>query len=222
MPHLRPSLKIILFLLFICLQNGLFAQSNFYKFSIGSGFGLTHTYADTRKTIISYAAYASLDYHLTPYITLGAEQQKGKLEGGENKTRYLNNYSTLTFNVKAHAGEFMSARDLNNSFLRRIRGLYAGTGVGVIKNKVDVIERNIHKNKTKEVIFPFNAGINFYFHNRWDYSRFVLNLNIQVTTSLEDGMDDDLNPYSNFNDIYNFFSVGVKYNFGPLGLDRKR
>ncbi|SFH13656.1 outer membrane beta-barrel protein [Pedobacter insulae] len=222
MPHLTLRLKITLFLLFFCVNNGLFAQSNFYKFSIGTGFGLTNTYADTKKTLISYAANASLDYYLTPFTTLGAEVQKGKLEGGENNTRYLNRYNTMTFNTKVYAGEFMSARDLNHPFFKSIRGLYTGAGVGIIKNNVDVAERNIYKSKSKEVIFPFNAGINFYFLNHWGYSRFILNLNIQATISLEDGIDDDLNPYSNFNDIYNFFSVGIKYNFGPLGLDRKR
>ncbi len=222
MPYLRPILKSTLFLLFICLSSGLFAQSNFYKFSIGSGFGITNAYADTRKTIISYAGSATLDYYLTPYMTLGTEWQKGKLQGGESNTKYLNNYSTMTFNAKIHAGEFLSAKDLNNPFFKSIRGLYVGAGVGIIKNKVDVPERNVYGRKSKEVIFPFNAGINFYFHNHWGYSRFILNLNVQGTTSLEDGMDDDLNPYSNFNDIYNFFSLGIKYNFGPLGLDRKR
>ncbi|MES2417779.1 MAG: outer membrane beta-barrel protein [Bacteroidota bacterium] len=224
MSRLSSCLKTFLFTLLIsCLADGLFAQSNFYKFSAGGGYGITLTFADAKKTSLSMAGYGNLDYYLTPYLTLGFEVQKGKLKGGEERdlTKFKNNYFTTAMNTKIHAGEFMTRQDLNNVFLNSIRGLYVGVGVGLIKSNVTNRREN-SGGINKDVIFPFSAGINFYFQNHWDYSRFILNLSVQSTTSLEDGMDGDLNPFSNFNDIYSFFSIGFKYNFGPMGLDRKR
>jgi hypothetical protein len=222
MPYLSSLLRtILLFSLILCLSNKLFAQSNFYKFNIGGGFGATWVFADTKKTSIDFASYGSIDYYLTRYMTLGFETQRGKLSGGEYLSEFHNSYSTVTMNGKIHAGEFLSRRDLNNVFLNSIRGVYVSAGVGLIKNNVNVVNRNI-KNVNRDVIFPLSAGTNFYFLNNWGYSRVILNINIQAVASLEDGMDGDLSPYSNFNDIYNFLSIGLKYNFGPMGLDKRR
>lgn len=222
MPYLRSFLKSTVFLFFLCLNSGSFAQSNFYKFTVGAGYGLTVTFPDT-KTLYGLAGYASLDYNLTPFLTLGTEIQKGKLTGGDKSINYgfTNFYSSMTFNGKIHAGEFMSSRDLNNVLLNTFRGIYIGGGVGVIKNNVYLFETKSH-GITRDIVFPLDIGVNFYFRNRWGYSRIILNLNLQTTAFLEDNMDGNLNPNSNFNDIYNFYTIGVKYNFGPFGLDRKR
>ncbi|MCY1515127.1 hypothetical protein D9M68_497030 [compost metagenome] len=124
-------------------------------------------------------------------------------------------------NGKLYLGEFLSQKDLSNFILNTIKGIYGGAGIGIIRNKVDIVNQH-KKSFSRDVIFPFTGGINFYFKNHWGHSRVILNFSFQTVPSLEDGMDGDLSPYSNFNDIYNYFSTGIKYNFGPMGLYRKR
>lgn len=179
------------------------------------------SYPDT-KSQIDLAAYASLDFNFTPYMSLGLEVQRGNLRGGEPSYGFINNYTTIVANGKLQLGEFLDSRAMNNGFLYAARGFYLASGVGVIKNNGQMYQPAIEDFRNTDIVFPFSAGINFFFKNHWGYSRFVLNLNLQSSLFLEDKMDGDLNEYSNFNDIYNYFSVGLKYNFGHFGLYRKR
>lgn len=218
---LKSTSKPLFFIIFLWLSTPSFAQSNFYKFTVGGGYGLTLTYPDT-KTVLSLSGYGSLDYNLTPFSTLGLEIQKGKLSGGDKTYGFVNNYTTITLNGKVHVGEFMGRKDFNNFLLNSLRGIYIGAGIGVISNKGNQYNNGIVPIDNKDIVFPFNLGSNFYFANHWGYSRFILNFNLQSSYFLEDGLDGDLNFNSNFNDIYNYFSVGVKYNFGPIGLYQKR
>lgn len=204
-----------------------FAQTNFYKFSVGGGFGSTIVFSDAAKNSFALAGNGNIDYYLTPFVSLGLEAQRGNLKGGEmapignDPNKFKNTYLTMALNGKIYAGEFLSRKDLNHALLKNLRGLYVGTGVGFIKNSVKNYDKGI-TSVNKDVIFPFSAGINFYFLDKWGYNNFALNINTQSTFSLEDGMDGDLNTSSNFNDIYSYFSVGFKFYLGPKGLDRKR
>ncbi len=218
---MKSILTAIIFFIFLCFSIKSVAQSNFYKFTAGGGYGLTLTYPDT-KTLISLSGYGTIDYNLTPFSTLGTEVQKGKLSGGDKIYGFINKYTTVTLNGKVHFGEFMRKKDFNNVLLNSLRGIYVGAGIGIISNKGEQYNNGTQPIDNKDIVFPFNFGSDFYFSNHWGYSRFILNFNLQSSYFLEDGIDGDLNFNSNFNDIYNYFSVGVKYNFGPLGLYQKR
>ncbi len=199
----------------------LYGQTNFHKYSIGGGFGPTITFADTKETEIGTSAYISADFYFTPYLTFGIESQNGRLAGGGGSFKFENKYLTGTFNARIHAGEFFDDYARKNFLVNLISGAYVGTGVGIIRNNVYIGEER-ERRINRDVVFPINGGINFYLKNRWGLSRLIINANIQTTISLEDSMDGDLNPYSNFNDMYSFLSVGLKYKFGTLGLTRRR
>ncbi len=213
--------KCAITLLFLVLGNNLFAQYNFYKFSTGGGVGTTLTFADTKIMKSALALYGNFDYHLTPYISMGLEAQKGKLTGGENSRKFDNTYTTIAINTKIQLGEFLSRRNLENNFLNALKGLYGGVGIGMMKNNV-LIGNADARMPNLDIIFQFSGGLNFYFLDKWGDSRYALNFGVQSTIGLEDGMDGDISPNSNFSDIYSYFSVGVKYSFGSLGLYRKK
>lgn len=228
-------MKRVAFLFFLFLINTKnFAQTNFYRLSVGGGAGGTVAFADLDDQKISLAGYGTFDYHFTPFVTLGLEAQKGQLAGGGYYTdayrrEFVNTYLAATVNLKVQLGEFLSRYDLGNVFLNAIRGGYLGVGFGYVKN--DVAARRSWggmyypgADKSTNSIVPLNAGINFYLPNEWGYNRFAVNLNLQCTLTSDEGLDGYgyKNEGSRHNDFYWFASAGIKYHFGPMGLDRRR
>lgn len=228
-------MKRLTFLLILLATNYIsFAQSNFYRFSVGGGAGATTAFADLDDQKLSLAAYGTLDYHFTPFLTLGVEVQKGQVAAGGYYTDYyrrefINSYLSTSLNFKLQLGEFLSRYDLSNAFLNTIKGGYLGVGFGFIKNDVEA-RRSYDgvtfpgEDKSTESIIPFNVGINFYIPNEWGYKRFAINLNLQCTLTTGEGLDGYgvKGVTSQHNDAYLFGSAGIKYHFGTLGLDRRR
>lgn len=222
--------RTVLFLAAFLLSITVFAQTNYFKLGIGGGVGTALAFADLSKKTSTLAGYGTIDYYTTPYVSFGLEIQKGELAGGDittdpNHRQFINSYLSGSLNLKVQLGEFLTSYDRRNIFLNSIRGLYLGAGIGGIKNKIsnvrgydDIIFPG--EDKSTEMIVPVNLGINFYIPDQWGRDRFVINLNLQSTMAMGEGMDGYSS--STKNDIYSFFSVGARYNFGPLGLDRRR
>ena len=228
-------MKRLTFLFFLlAITYGSFAQSNFYRFSVGGGVGAVVAFADLDDQKLTIAGYGNVDYHFTPFITLGIEAQKGQVAAGGYYSdtygrEFVNSYLATSLNFKVQLGEFLSRYDLSNTFLNTIKGGYLGVGFGLIKN--DVAARRSFggldfpgKDKSTESIIPFNAGINFYIPNEWGYKRFAINLNLRYTLTTGEGLDGYgiKGITSQHNDVYMFGSAGIKYLFGTLGLDRRR
>lgn len=245
MPYLPQYFKRIVFIFIIlCLSSNLSAQYNFYKLSIGGGVGSTLTFADATKIEPAIAIYGNVDYYFTPYISLGAEAQHGTLKGKYSNPdiykTFNNAYITGTLNAKFQLGQFFSRKQERHHFLKLIRGLYFSPGIGIIRSKTDIIATNINMEIKTDIIatnmetktdiigydpiFPIGGGINFYFPDKWGYQHFAIDLNLQTIFSTGDGMDGNLNAgnSNNFNDIYTYFSAGIKYYIRPLGLYKKR
>lgn len=220
---------LILFTLIGIIAN---AQTNFYKFSIGAGLGTAVAFADLKDHTFAFTGYGNLDYLITPYVSIGLEGQKGELAGGnitsdENNRQFINSYVTGSANVKVALGEFLTSYHLRNDFLYQLRGLYTGVGFGYIKNKISNVRYygdNFYpgKDSSIESLIPINLGINFYFPNHWGHTRLVLNLNLQHNFVIGEGLDGYTSLSSQHNDMYTFASAGLKYHFGPFGLDRRR
>lgn len=225
--HLPLSLKLALatfFCVFLSFSSA--AQYNFYKFNVGLGTGITLPFADTDKLIkLSFANHAQVNYYFTPYISTGIEVQYGEMAGGEQGFGNFSNTFLLTnWNAKMHLGQFYDRFDRLNTLYWLARGLYAGAGVGFIRN--DVAAFNYDgvdiSNINRGVIFPFNFGLNLYLPDFYERDRWEFNFNMQYVIPLEDKLDGDINPNSNFNDVYNYFSFGVRFKFGTLGLDKRK
>ncbi len=207
------------------------AQFNFYKYSVGLGGGFTLPFADTKKANYSLATQITTDYYFTPYLNTGLELQLGNMRGGEpDKAHFTNSFKFGTWNARMQLGQFYDRYDKLNEFTSIIRGLYMGIGIGVIRSKVDgyILDATqpggflTKSGINHDIIFPLNLGGNVYFKDFYGHDRWELNFNFQFVTAMEDNMDGGLNPKSNFNDLYNFLSVGFRYKFGKLGLDKRK
>ena len=225
--------KISFALAFLISSITSFSQSNFYKFSVGGGAGGTVAFADVANKVVAFAGYGALDYYMTPFVTLGLEVQKGELAGGSILTdryhrQFINSYVAGAVSVKLQLGEFLTQYQRNNVFLDAIRGGYVGVGFGYINNKISNVRyygNTVYPgaDKSTEGIIPFHLGINFYIPDQWGYNRFVVNLNLQNTIVIGEGLDGyGHSPDGERNDVFSFASVGLRYNFGPMGLDRRR
>ncbi|MGY0039708.1 outer membrane beta-barrel protein [Pedobacter sp. NJ-S-72] len=172
--------RILISTILLALTLQSFAQSNFYKLSIGAGAGVTQSFADVRKHDFGLAGYGTLDYLFTPYVSLGLEFQKGEINGGNINTdpynrQFINSYQAISVNGKISLGQII---DFNyNSFSNKLRGLYLGSGIGVIQNKMKGINRrnltdpDIYypgEDTSKDIFFPLNLGNKFLFPgSRW-------------------------------------------------------
>ncbi|MDQ7948846.1 MAG: outer membrane beta-barrel protein [Pedobacter sp.] len=214
-----------------CLSMLSFAQNNYYKFSVGAGAGGAMAFADLNKKKISFAGYATVDYHFTPYVTLGLEGQKGELAGGDilfdpYNRQFINSDLTGTVNLKVSMGEFISSQQRRIPFFDFLSNVYGGIGLGIINNKISNVryyDVNYYpgEDKSTEEIVPVNIGINIPMVNQWGYTRYAFNINWQTTFTFGEGMD-GYTPVVGKNDMYSFLSAGVKLYFGPMGLDKRR
>jgi hypothetical protein len=231
--HIKTFISSVSFLLLFPLYNGLFAQVNFYKFTTGFGYGATLPYSETNPQI-NGAFYADLRFNLTPFSSFGAEFQQGALKGGERGAEaywFTANYKLLTLNGRLQFGELLSTSALEKPFLRLIKGLYMGAGIGVMENKgmhnlaiaaLPEPDRKVSPFSNKLILVPLNVGYSYALKNKWDYNRYILNVNVQRSFALDEGVAGKVNFYQTFTDLYSYISIGVKYHFGPLGLYQKR
>jgi hypothetical protein len=225
--------------LFSALLSPALAQSNYHLISGGVGAGATYTFTDVQKGAFSFATQVALDYNFTPFITAGLEFQTGSAKGGNAVTdphgrEFVNAYSAFMLNTKVRAGQFTDF--YYNNFLNYTKGAYIGTGVGMVQSKMSKIVRQKEQpdgsiytfpglDEGSSAVIPVNLGIDFYFPDDWGDIRYVLNINYQTNFVLADNFDGYNDPKiyfkNNASDIYNFFSIGIKYNFGPKGLTSK-
>lgn len=230
---MKPAV-LSFFMLLITIVSS--AQSNFYRLSAGAGAGITQPFTEVQKHDFGLAGYGTLDYLFSPFLSLGLEVQKGEINGGDfntdpQKRQFVNSYLSFSVNGKISLGEFI---DNNyNSFSNKIKGLYFGTGIGMIKNSTEFIRydpatpdmASVGLNDAKDIYFPLNLGINFYIPDRDGFYRYALNFNYQANITLGenlDGYDDSrINFESGKADIFTYFSVGLKYQFGGMGLSRR-
>ncbi|WP_316841090.1 outer membrane beta-barrel protein [Pedobacter gandavensis] len=212
------------------------SQSNFYKVSAGGGFGLTQSFTDVKKSNFGLAGYGVIDYYFSPFISAGIEGQMGEINGSDakkdpNARQFINAYTAINLNTKFGLGALI---DYNpGSFASKIKGLYLGAGLGVVMNSVSNVRKSTPtqvtrypgKDQSNDILVPINLGINFYFTERSGYTRYILNFNYQSNFTLGEGLDGYDNSTVNFKsgnpDIYTYFSAGIRYQFGSMGLHNK-
>ncbi|SDG07479.1 hypothetical protein SAMN05421827_103143 [Pedobacter terrae] len=229
-------------LLFVFIGSFSFAQSSYFNMSYGFGGGINNSYTDVYQGSIGYTTYGVFDFHITPFVTLGLEGQYGLIQGGDietdpNNRQFVNKYTALSANVKLMLGEVVDY--YQSEFLYKIRGLYAGLGIGIINNNITDIVRIKPawaasnpgygpfpgENKTLNMMVPLNLGFNYYINDGYGYMRYVINFNAQSTVTLGEGLDgynDVRTQFKNFSpDIYSSFTLGFRYMLGNIKTYRR-
>ncbi len=212
------------------MYSSAFSQYNFRRYSIGIGGGMNEPYSDVKYNDRSPAFTLNGDFYLTPFIIGGLEAQFGKLQGGDmandkHLREFNNSYITSTLNARVALGELLNYH--RPSILNSFKGLYIGSGVGFIKNKMTFVTRikpdgsNYEfpgKDASINLVVPLTAGINFNFLDGWDETRYIMTLGYQMNVTFGEGMDGFNDPPSEFendnNDMFAYATIGVKYCFG--------
>lgn len=227
-----------IYILLLCALAGLqaSAQSNFYKLSVGAGAGATIGFGDLRKQVLSPAVYGSGEFYFTPYVSLGVEGQIGRIKGGDTTSSYANynnKYKAGILQAKVSAGAFMNHTYRHTTLKKLVRGIYVGTGIGLLRNNITERYPEVNRNPkidqgkraSWDAFLPLNAGINYGISEKNGYERFVINANFQGNLTFGEGMDGfDQNPLfvkNTHRDIYTFTSIGIKYKFGPVGYFKR-
>lgn len=228
--------RTIFALFFITFTQFAFSQSNFHKISLGAGFGATQSFTEVSKHDFGLAAYGTLDYLFTPFISVGLEVQKGEINGGDYKTdtfnrEFVNSYQSYSINAKIFLGQFLS--DKFNGPSNLLKGIYFGAGLGSIKNATlfstglnpqDRSKPMIAAHSSDDFYIPLNLGFNIFLADHEGFYRYVINFNYQGNFTLADNLDgynDKTSSAIKDLDIYTFCSLGLKYRFGKIGLSAK-
>jgi hypothetical protein len=231
--------KIYILILCVSISLQAFSQANFYKISLGAGAGITRVFGDVNKSVNSVAVYGTADYYLIPFVSIGLEGQVGHLVGGDKNSqshRYFNNhYATGSLNAKVHLGAFVDKGFRNTPLQEVIDGIYVGSGIGIIRNRVSDTYHVLRadgsrqpydqgRDQSSDAFVPVNIGFDYSLKDFRGYDRFLVNLNFQGNLSFGEGMDGyDDSPILTHNqspDIYIFPSIGIKYNFGLVGYHK--
>ena len=223
--------KRVLFL--CCFLSGIggvsTAQIKELKYVIGINAGANRSYTDVKKGGWGNTFLADFDYFVTPEISIGLEAQYGLVQGGDYFTdlynrQFSNRYGSLTLNGRAMIVKFLDYE--RSDFLYSIRGLYAGVGLGVIKNHIISIVRFSPKYPAElgykpypgkddsfNTVVPLNVGYDFNILESGFESRLIINVNAQSNFTFGEGLDgyDSSSGGSGSPDIFNVYSVGVKY-----------
>lgn len=217
--------------LFLCFN--VFAQTNFYKLSAGAGLGLTQSFTDVANNDFAPSAYGTLDYFMTPFLSLGGELQYGRIKASPDRydRQFVNSYKSASLNGRVYLGALIDYD--RSAFFNAVKWAYVGGGAGIIRNNITKITRVNRstgnnfpgRNASFELLVPVNAGISYYFPSQSGNRKLAININFQSNFTLGEGLDGYDNSSQTFRegvpDIYNFYTIGVKYHFGVLGLSKK-
>jgi hypothetical protein len=228
-----------LFILIFGFQFSSHSQS--YKYTLSVGGGVTQSYTDVQNSFNPQKVFhVNADYLLKEFISVGAEFQSGKLVNGISLADKIagvnygyfsgyfeNNFKQLNLNAKVSLGQFADYK--HNDFLRKIRGLYVGAGVGLIETNLKPNQRNFYyeledksydlegSDVERMISVPINLGIDLYFRGK-SLRPLALGINTQINIVPNDRLDGYDHDYNKRKDLYGFTSLSVKYRFGYTNI----
>lgn len=235
--------RIYLFFAFIVTSLSVSAQIgyNYDQFSLGAGISSVKIHGDLNKAYKQAAYNFNINYHYTPFVTFSAEAQVGKLTSGNADTtkvlygeQSINKYSAVIFHADVQLGEFINYNDdfsaipILTKILNGAKNIYVGTGVGMIFNKMDYINRTDFNDpnitlggldKSNEVVIPVRIGYEYKIYNAYDEPKIRLDLGYQANFSTGDNMDGFKSGH--YGDWYSQLTLGVKIGIGGITSYRK-
>jgi hypothetical protein len=132
----------------------------------------------------------------------------------------------VAFRVQLQAGEFLNYDD--RVFFNALKNIYASSGVGVIYNNMDEINRtslyipdytSTGRDKSSEVFIPIKFGYEFKLFNSYDEPSVKIDLGYQYNLMMGDQLDGI--KAGTRKDTFTQFVVGVKFAVGGYTSYRK-
>ena len=238
--------KLILFFILVFAETVVYAQDsyNYAQWGLGVFAGINQPYVDVKKVNQGKSFDVVGYYNYTPYMPIGLEIQSGELSGGSivtdpSKRQFDNQYLAVFAHVDYSIGEMVDYED--NAFLSAVKDFYAGTGMGVIMNKMKFIQRyNLDastlypvgtyrfpgKDNSISFAVPIRFGYEFKIYNSYGEPFIGLNIQYVHTVTFNEELDGYTDPpgvfKNNSPDQYRQIQFGVKVNFGPTSVYDKR
>ena len=227
--------KIFLFIFLIFVATYVKAQDEYdYKqIALGIGAGNEIAYAGTQINKTEIAYFGNVNYYPTPFINFKFQVQAGKLSGSSllykndyNIKNYINNYWAVILEGNVQLGALFDNAD-NLSF---IKNFYAGTGFGVMNNKVvntksdNIYITNILVSSTsKTCLIPIKLGYDYnLIKDQYEQPVLKIDLSYTFNYTIGKGIDGYYDKHSNHLKYFYFYSVGLKYtiNLSPKPGDK--
>jgi hypothetical protein len=226
--------KTILTALFLCgITHTSQAQIgyDYAKYDFGIGASLNQVYGDAETIPTTRAYHANFNYNQTPFINYIVEFQFGKLAGGDSiknlsGRQFSNNFKSLAFRAQLQAGEFVDYSQ--SGFMNILKNFYAGAGIGIIYNNMTEVSRystllpgfyTPGKAKSNNLFLPGRVGYELKIFNNYNEPYIKIDLAYQFNFVL----GDDIDGYKvSRNDVFNQYSIGVKFALGNVLSYRKQ
>ena len=206
------------------------------KWTFGLGMGFSEIYGNLSKSNSEPVFRLNLDRNVNPWISFGAEVQRGALSDYETKNHWTtglsvyNQITTFDIHGKMSLGELFKGP---NSFaMKTLFGLYVGFGVGVMNNDVsnvtlkftskdkitiNDVDNSTIRPRTAALYMPFNLGFDLHLTRRC-----MFNINYQFSYAFSDYLDgyDFPQPtaHNEYNDMFSVLSFGLSFYIGHLGV----
>jgi hypothetical protein len=180
--------KLILFFGCLLLAIGVKAQYNYSEWGFGGGVSLTRPYSDLKQNDNGKSFNADIYYNYSPYLPFALEAQFGQLSGGNDVTDeshrfFKSNFVGLSLHGDVQLG---GITDFENSYiLQRLKGLYIGTGVGVMIDNITSIRRYAQnvpdyrfpgQDHSVTLLVPLRFGYEFKIFDAYDEPFMSINL----------------------------------------------
>lgn len=235
--------KFSLVVAFVVISLSVSAQIgyNYDQYSLGVGISSVKIHGDLNKAYKQAAYNFNINYHYTPFVTFSTEAQLGRLASANADTSKVfygeqssNKYTAVIFHADVQLGEFINYNDdfsaipILTKILNGAKNIYVGTGVGVIFNKMEYINRqNLRdpmlifggKDKSNELIIPLRIGYEYKIYNSYDEPQFRIDLGYQANYSTGDNMDGFA--LGHYSDWYSQITFGIKVGIGGVTSYRK-
>ncbi|NGM61471.1 hypothetical protein G5B30_06000 [Sphingobacterium sp. SGG-5] len=224
----------------------IFGNNTVREFHLTGGGGLTHLYGDIDKPgTVGFGVYGRADLTIIKGLTFGGEGQIGSLEAVasiKDPRQLYTNYFNIGAGITLYPFEMLDQRRLHKlTFSQKVvRGLYAGIGVGYMRNyhrannyrdlnnpgtfgppaTNNVLVDRKFKERTSSLLLPVvNAGLALPFRNsqfkRGGYWSAILNAQLNFSNNDDtDGyvpLKPDGTSLGKSNDYYSFYSLGLRY-----------
>lgn len=236
-----------LILLFIFVSSAIIVKAqigyNYKEFGIGLDICYERGYTNLARQDYHIGQSVSFIYNYSPYIPITAELQFGTLSGGgltpnldKYGRMYTNHFEGLILHGDFQLGEII---DYSESYFNSaLKGLYFGSGAGIIFNGNTVQRTNVYdgqnglpnngpptyvfpgSNSSINLTVPLRFGYEFKIFNEYEEPFMAVNIGYIHNLVFGEGLDGYDDPSSKFkNNATNQYSqivVGVKFNFGNV------
>ncbi len=222
--------KILLVTAFLIVWFNVKAQYNYSEWGIGLNYGTNKPYSNVAQNDTQRGGSLNLYYNYSPYVPFALEVLTGKLTGGNIVTDpshrfFVNQYLGINIHGDLQLGEITEFQD--NFALQCLKGLYVGTGVGIMfdnivsNERVSIVDPTyIYPGQDHSLtpLIPVRFGYEFKIFNADDEPFLTINFCYAHYFTFAEGLDgynDPSNKFKNYTqDMFRTITVGFKFNFG--------